>query len=182
MQVFNYPTKIIGSALVFCVAVGLVFGYGISWLSHKHEEQLTQILEEKKSVLELRQEQRNIELAQQDLRDLALKNHQPEDFFSKDTALVSDLSMLEAQARNLHIDFTLNVSGTLNTAVKAKTSSELYIVPFSVQLSGSFNDILAYLDFLEHAPTVFTARSVTVTAAAKGLVSVSLVGNFYLRK
>jgi hypothetical protein len=182
MPVLNYPTKIFGSAIVFCVAVAVLFAYGLPWLAHKHEAQLAAILDQKKTVLELRQEQKNVELAKKDLEDLAKKEKLPDDFFSKDTTLVGDLAILESRARDLEVDFALSVSGTLNTAAKAKTSSDLYVVPFSVQLAGDFQSVVSYLDFLEHTATIFTVRSVNMSANAKGQVNSGLVGNFYLKK
>jgi hypothetical protein len=101
MRKQNYPTKIVSSVAAFLVFVAILFGYGFTWLSNKHAAVLAAILEQKKTVLELRQEQHNLELAKKDLADLARKSRLPEDFFSRDTTLVSDLSVLEAKAREL---------------------------------------------------------------------------------
>lgn len=182
MRVQNYPTKIVSSVAIFLVFVAILFGYGFSWLSDKHTAALAAILEQKKTVLELRQEQHNLELAKKDLADLAQKNRLPEDFFSRDTTLVSDLSVLEAKARELQVDFILTISGTVAAAPKAKTGSELYVVPFTVQLSGDFQNIAAYLDFSEHSGTIFTVRSLSIVGGEKERITVNLVGNFFLRK
>lgn len=178
----TYQMRIIGSVTVFIVLLGLAFVYGFPWLSSLNRAKLEEILASKKVVIELKQEQANVEQAKKDLQDLSSKVRVPEEFFSKDITLVDDLRILEAKAKESAVDMTLSVSGTLNTAVKAKTASELYSVPFSVQLKGDFKDVVAYMDFLEHFGTLFTVRSVSMLGGTSDVVTANLVGNFYLRK
>lgn len=178
----KYQVKIISSIVAFAILALLVFGLGFPWFASKLENSLTAILEQKKTVLELRQEQKNIELAKRDLVDLAKKDRLPEDFFSKDTTLVQDLGLLEAKARELGVEFNLTVSGTIPTAAKAKTLSELYVIPFTVQLSGSYENLVAYFDFLEHSGSVFTVQTINLGGGGEDRVTANLGGSFYLRK
>ncbi len=161
---------------------GAVLFYGFPWLSSLQVSKLSAILDQKKTVVELRQERANIEQAQKDLNELKNKAHVPEDFFSKDITLVDDIRLLETRANDSGVDLTLTVSGTLNTAIKAKNASELFVVPFSVQLKGPFANVVSYMDFLEHFGTLFTVRNVSLIGATGDNVTANLVGNFYLRK
>lgn len=177
----KYQVKIISSIVAFVILALIVFGLGFPWFTSKLEMSLTAILEQKKTVLELRQEQKNIELAKRDLVDLAKKDRLPEDFFSKDTTLVGDLGNLEAKARELNIEFNLTVSGTIPTAAKAKTLSELYSIPFSIQISGPYESLVAYFDYLEHSGSAFTVQTITI-GGSDDKVTANLSGSFYLRK
>ncbi len=182
MNKSKFQMRIIGSAIGFCILLGLVVLYGFPWLSGLQTSKLSAILEQKKTVVELRQEQANIEQAKKDLTELKSKAHLPEGFFSKDITLVDDIRLLETRANDSGVDLTLTVSGTLSTAVKAKNASELFVVPFSVQLKGPFGNVAAYMDFLEHFGTLFTVRNVSLIGAGADNITANLVGNFYLRK
>ncbi len=178
----KYQVKIISSIVGFVLVALLVFGLALPWLSNKLQTSLGGILEQKKTVLELRQEQHNIELAKQDLVEIENKQRLPENFFSKDTTLVTDLGNLEGTARDLHIDFNLSVSGTVPVAAKAKTTSELFLVPFTIQISGAYADVVSYFDFLEHSGTVFTVQTINLGGGEGEKVTANLGGSFYLRK
>lgn len=182
MNQSKFQVRIAGSVVVFCLLLGFAVLYGLPWLSDLQASKLSAILEQKKTVVELRQEQANIEQAKKDLSELSTKAHVPEEFFSKDITLVDDIRLLEKRANDLGVDLTLTVSGTLNTAVKSKSASELYVVPFSVQLKGVFGNVVAYMDFLEHFGTLFTVRNVSLLGSTGDNVTANLVGNFYLRK
>lgn len=182
MNQTKFQMRIIGSAIAFCILLGLIVLYGFPWLSSLQAGKLSAILEQKKTVVELGQEKTNIEQAKKDLTELRSKARIPEEFFSKDITLVDDIRLLEMRANDSGVDLTLTVSGTLSTAVKAKNTSELFVVPFSVQLKGAFGNVVAYMDFLEHFGTLFTVRNVSIIGAAGDDVTANLVGNFYLRK
>lgn len=182
MQKQTYKIKIISSLAGFLLAVLVLFLFVFPQLLNRLESRLAAILSQKKTVLELRQEQRNIELAKQDLQELQQKALAPADLFSKDTTLVSDLAKLERKAKELNISLSVSVTGTVGTATKAKTASELFTVPFSIQLVGRFGDVVAYTDYLEHAASILTVRSYSLSSSSPETVSATLAGWFYLRK
>ncbi|MBP9686339.1 MAG: hypothetical protein KBD66_00895 [Candidatus Doudnabacteria bacterium] len=182
MPKLTYQPKIIVSTIVF---LGVVLGMVLLVYPMLHgtlDGRLTQIMEQKKTVVELRQERDNIDRAKQDMLDLAGKTVQPESFFSKDTTLVGELSRLEERARKLKVDLNLSVSGTLAQATKAKTASELYMVPVTIRLSGSYSAVVEYIDFLEHFSTIITVRSVSMSANTADSVNANLVASVFLRK
>lgn len=182
MAKLTYQPKIIGSALGFLAVVLCMILLVYPALHGALEGKLTQIMEQKKTVVELRQERDNIERAKQDMAELAKRPVQPENFFSKDTTLVTELSRLEARAQKLGVDFNLSVSGTVSQAVKAKTTSELYMVPVTIRLSGPYAAVVSYVDFLEHFSTIVAVRSVSLSTNTKDTVNASLVASVYLRK
>lgn len=177
-----YKTKIFASVVGFLILISILFGYGFPWLKAREQARLLGVLEQKKTVAELRQQQRNIELARQDLKELSTKTYGPDEFFPKDTTLVGQLRSLEAKAKEFKVELAFSVSGTVATAPKAKTASELYMVPFTAQLKGGYAETIAYLDWLEHLPTILSVRSLGVSSASETEVSTSLVGSLHLRK
>lgn len=178
----KYQVRIVSSIVGFVLIALLVFGLVLPWFNTALQGSLAKILEQKKTVLELRQEQHNIELAKQDLVEIEKKERLPENFFSKDTTLVTDLGSLEGTARDLRIEFSLSISGTVPVAAKAKTTSELFLVPFTIQLSGAYADVISYFDFLEHSGTVFTVQTINLGSGDVERVTANLGGSFYLRK
>ncbi len=178
----KYQVKIATATATFFVGMLVLFAYVFPYLGDKHANQLAAMLDQKKTVVEMRQEQKNIELAKQDLQDLAKKEKAPEDFFSQDISLVNDLSQVESAARRFGLEFTFSVTGTAQTAAKAKTASDLYSIPFTMQLRGKFSGAVSFLDWLEHFPNTFTAKSASLAAASGDSINVTLIGNFYLRK
>lgn len=182
MKTNSYTTKIGVCAVLLAIISGVLFGYGLPWAKAKLDSSLSGIMEQKKEVVELRQEQRNLELAKKDLAELASKHVLPEDFFSKDVTLVNNLGVLESKARELGVLLTVSISGTVASAPKAKTPTELYMVPFTMQLEGDFANVVAYMDWLEHAGTLFVIRSVTAAGSQKDTIVINLLGTVYLRK
>ena len=74
------------------------------------------------------------------------------------------------------------VSGTINTAPKAKTTTALVVIPYSISLSGSLQDVLNFIETLENLSFITNVGSVSIAAADSGSVSAGLTANFYLRK
>jgi hypothetical protein len=164
----------------------LLFGYGFQWLDSLQTSWLDKILSQKKSVLELRQQQQNIQLAKKDLKQVSEEKIAPDDLFSRDETLVNEISQLEDKAAKFGLQFTLSVAGTVAQAPKAPVSSDLVTIPFSMQLQGPFTRLVQFLDSLEHAGFVLIVRSLAVSSAASAAdpeaVTASLAGVFYLRK
>ena len=182
----SYQNRIVGTVTVFAVAALLLFGYGFRWLDSLQTGQLEKILSQKKSVLELRQQQQNIQLAKKDLKQVSEERIAPDDLFSRDETLVGEISQIEARASQLGLELTLSVAGTVAQAPKAQVTSDLVTIPFSMQLRGSFGHLAQFLDWLEHAGFVLTVRSLNVTSTSSTAnaeaVTSSLAGVFYLRR
>ncbi len=182
MHTISYKPKLIIGAIVFAVGMAVMFLLVVPQLQATLLSRQAKILDQKKTVLELRQERDNLERAKNDLEELTGKVLQPNDFFSKDTTLVSELARLEDRAKKMKVDLSLTVSGTVAAATKAKTTSELYVVPITLRLSGAYADVVGYIDFLEHFSTIFTVRSITVATSTKDTVNANLTATVYLRK
>ncbi len=182
MPKLTYKPKILASTIGFLILVLVMVLVVYPMLHGTLDNGLIKIMEQKKTVVELRQERDNIERAKQDMLDLKGKTVQPETFFSKDTTLVAELTRLEERADKLGVDMNLSVSGTLTQATKAKTASELYMVPVTIRLSGPYSAVVEYVDFLEHFSTIVTVRSVSLSANTASSVNANLVATVHLRK
>lgn len=182
MPKLTYQPKIIASTIGFVAVLFVMVLVVYPMLHGILDGRLTKIMEQKKTVVELRQERDNIERAKQDMLDLKGKTIQPETFFSKDTTLVAELARLEGRAGKLGVDLNLSVSGTVTQATKAKTASELYMVPVTIRLSGPYSAVVEYIDFLEHFSTIITVRSVSMSANTADSVNANLVATVHLRK
>lgn len=186
MSKTSYQNKIVGTVCLFVVGTLLLFAYGFQWLDSLQASQLEQILTQKKSVLELRQQQQNIQLAKKDLKQVSDEKIAPDDLFSTDETLVEEISQIESQASKLNLALTLSVAGTVAQASKAQVTSDLVTIPFSMQVQGSFGHVVQFMDALEHAGFVLTVRSINVTSTSSAsdadAVTSSLAGVFYLRK
>ncbi len=178
----QYQQKIgISAALFLVVAIAFVF-FLFPWLLGKTAAALDTLFAQKRTVLELRQEQENIELAKKDIERIASQSSFISKLFDQDINLVEKIGQLEAQAARYGVRLNLTLSGTVATASKASTASELYVVPFTMRLSGSYASVVSYVRYVEQAGTVFTVRNTTLSTSGKDEVTVSLVGIMHLRK
>ncbi len=121
--------------------------------------------------------------AKQALDDLAKLEIQPENFFSKNITLVKEIKKLESMARDLTVEFTLSgISGNLQSATKAPTVSNIFLVPYSIHLEGSLDKLVTYIEYLENLEYINTVSSLDISATNDNSVSVNLSANFYVIK
>lgn len=165
---------------VVCAGVG--FGVVFPRLGKSNGALAATMLARRKQLLELQAERKSFERAQKDLATLAEKPHQPDNFFTTDVKVVQEIRDLEDLSRSLDLVLALSVSGTVGSAPKAKTISDIYTIPFTMQVSGSFSNLTAFLDTTEHAAFPLYVRSVNLSNGGKNIVTASLSGNFYVRK
>ena len=131
----------------------------------------------------LKAEQNSYQQAKAELEKVKLEQYQPEDFFNTDVQLVEQLKTVEALGNSYNVQIILSgISGTIRTAVKAKTQSDLYQIPYSITLTGNFNDVLEALEAIEHLPFVNTLSNVSMGSGGGDTVTINLSAMFYLRK
>jgi Tfp pilus assembly protein PilO len=131
------------------------------------------LLAEKKSYLQ----------AQKALEDLAKLEIQPENFFSKNITLVKEIKKLERIASELGVEFALSgISGNLQSATKAPTVSNIFLVPYSIHLEGSLDKLVAYIEHLENLEYITAINSLDVSATNEETVNLNLSANFYVIK
>lgn len=181
MTKFSYKYKIYAVVAVWVVLVAALFGYVFDLINDGSQATVTEIVAKKKELLELQAEQRSYQLGKTDLQQLAKKELQPDNFFSSDTSLVKEISTLEDIANQNNVKITIGIGGTSNVLLRAKTASELLLAPYNISLSGSYLDILHFMEnveklgFITHFKTLLVANSgQAVTASASAI--------FYIKK
>ena len=183
----NYRSKIIvGIGCVLIVCAGLfVFVYPM--LSHSNDALALQLDERKKEFENLNSEKKSIEQGQRDLNSMEGKPLQPKDFFSSDKTLVSEVKMIESIAADYNVELQLRVSGTTTAALTVpKTTSGLISVAYTMDVPGSFNNFVRFLDALEHLPFVTQVRTIQITAVTEDgktqNIRAQLGAEFYLKR
>lgn len=181
----NTKTKIYLILTVWLVFSVAMFLYGFQIMDKSNRQALAKISQDKVQMLQLKAQEDSYRLAQQDLDQMAKEQYQPQDFFSSDITLVKEIEALENLGKNLGVELTLGgITGTINTVPKAKTKSgELYYVPYSISVSGSFEKVTDFIETLENLDFITTLNSLSLTSSGSGdSVSASMSADFYIRK
>ena len=110
------------------------------------------------------------------------KPYQPENFFSNDINLVHEIKTIEAISSALQVEAQLRVSGVVKLAPKAPTVSEVFLIPFSLQVTGHFAEVVQFIEKLEHESFPISTSSISVSNQLKGLIGISMTGNLYVKK
>lgn len=166
----------------FAIFAALMFTYGYGVLDTRNAAQLDLVTKQNLELQVLKKEQLNFEQGKKDIASLSQKTFPPQDLFSKDTKVVKEIKLLEDLAKQYSLQFDLQVSGTTSTAQKvAGTSGGLLLVPYTVTIMGSFNNIQKYVEAAEHTPFINQSQSITVQGGASGQTRASLNSVFYLK-
>jgi len=166
------------------VVVGLILQlYVYKILDKSNVAMVGKIEQQNREMSVLDAERISFEKAQEDLDILAKKPLQPEELFSKDVTLVNEVKYLENLANIIGVDIALSgLSGTVKSASKAKTSGDLIVVPYSMNISGSFSKIVDFIETFENLPFITVLDGMSLTTLGEGEVSANLRANFYLKK
>ncbi len=181
IRAVKYQNKLVGISVAFLVVAVAFFALLFPYQQQMLASRLLKLQETKKVVQELRQEQTNIQLAKQDLSEMAAKPLQPEDFFSRDTSLVAEIKNIESITSKLELDATLSVSGTSKSGLKISESKDLVGIPFALTLTGHYADLVRFMEYMENAASLTAVRSLTLGVADSQTVSASLSGSFYIK-
>lgn len=175
--------KIVVIGIFWAGVCVLMVSYLFKFLQQSNEQVLAQIKDQQKELLVLQAEKESYDLAQKDLAELGKRTVQPEDFFSQDVTLVNEIKTLEELGNRLNVNLNLSgLSGVVKNAPKAPTKGQIFAVPYSISLSGSFNNVIKFLETLEHLDFITLITGLNVSATSGGNVSASLTANFYLRQ
>lgn len=139
--------------------------------------------QQRKDLANLKAERESYRLAKEDLEDLAKKSYQPADFFSKDISLVTEIKTLEALGEQMGVIMQLSgVSGTAAAAAKAKTTTALAVIPYSIYLSGPLDKVVKYIEAVENLSFVTKTEALSINAAENGNVNAVLGASFFIKK
>ncbi len=182
MTIFpKYQNKLLSSSAIFGLIALAFFLFVFPFQKNMINNSLLKLLETKKQVQELRQEQKNVQLAKEDLAEISQRTLQPEDFFSRDTTLVREIANIEKITEDLDLDATLAVSGTAKNGLRVEESKDLLGIPYSINLSGRYQDLVKFMEYMENSANLVSMRSVSLNVASGNLVSASIAGAFYIK-
>jgi Tfp pilus assembly protein PilO len=176
----NKIAIVVISWLVLC---GVMFLYLFPIMDGKNQAELDSMAQDRKSLVLLQAQDQSYKQAQSDLQELASKTYQPEDFFTKDISLVNEVKTLEDLAAKYNLKMILTgVNGTIAALPKADTASNLAQIPYGITLSGDFYQAVNFIETMENLSFVTNITSLSINAADKSSIVVSLGANFYLSK
>ena len=166
------------------VVAGLVLQFYIyKILDNSNTALVGKIEQQNREVSVLDAERISFEKAQEDLNELSKKELQPEDLFSRDVTLVNEVKYLEELGRSLGLELNLSgLSGTTKNAPKAKTQGELVVVPYVMNVVGSFSKVVDFIETFENLPFITVLEGLSLSTLGTGEVSVNMRANFYLKK
>lgn len=174
--------KLFISIAVFAIFAALMFSFGYGILDSRNQDRLDVVNKKNLELLVLEREQQNFEQGKRDLASLKEQPYPPQDLFSKDTRVVNEIRELEALANRYSLDFSLQVAGSSATAPKAVgVSANLLQVPYSVTVTGGFNNILKYIEASEHTTFINQGYALTIAAVANGETRAVISSQFYLK-
>lgn len=183
MKNFSAKNKIILLLLAWLVLSALMFFYFFKILDGQSSATLASMAQEKKDLVVLQAEDASYKQAQADIQKLAEQSPQPEDFFSRDIALVNELQTLENLALKYNVKMQISgVSGTVGSLPKAATATSLAMIPYSIALNGDFFQVMQFLENYEHLSFITNVTGISINAADKNNVTMSLASNFFLRE
>lgn len=174
--------KLFISIAVFAMFSALMFSYGYSILDARNQARVDVVNQKSLELMVLQREQQNFEQGKRDLADLFQRAYPPQDLFSKDTRVVDEIRELEELASRYSLDFSLQVAGSSSTAPKAAgVSANLLQVPYSVTVTGGFNNILKYIEASEHTTFINQGYAVNINAVSNGETRAVINSQFYLK-
>lgn len=180
---FSAKNKIYAIVFLWLVLCGSMFGYFFGIFSKSNQGLASTITSKTQELALLEAEQQSYKQAKTELDKLKHERYQPERFFSKDVTLADEIRTIERVAGDLNLEITINgLRGTLKDHQKAKTKTELYMVPFTLNVVGSFEDVVTFIETLENLHFITNVSTVSVNTASNSEVNAALVANFYLKK
>lgn len=183
MMQLSYKYKIIIALAVFVLFAAGMFFYGYGILESRNQILARAATERETEYQLLEVERKSFEQGQKDLTSLAKKNIPPSELFSKNTKVVKEIKILESIAAQNNVTFSLSISGTAKSALKAVgTTSEIYTIPYGATLEGSFDGIMKFMQQIEHLPFVTHVKQMNITALENGNVRSQLNSEFYIKK
>lgn len=179
----SIKNKIYAAVAVWLVLCGSMFGYFFKIFDRTNTVLVASIQQQNKDLLQLEKEQDSYNKAKQDLAALARENIQPQDFFGRDVTLVNEIKTLETISGLAGVDLNLSgLSGTIKAAPKAKTLSDIAVIPYSMRVKGGFPNVVSFLEMMEHLNFITNVSSITVNGTDQTDIGVSLTAFFYLNK
>lgn len=178
----KYKSKIYLVTLIFFGLAAIMFFFGFGRLHTRNVRLSSDVAAQRQTLEKLLQEQHSFEQGKKDIETLKIKSIQPDDLFSQDTRVVKEIKTLEGLSNTYTLDMNLLVSGTAKDAQKVKSSTQLLFVPYSIEVSGPFDKVLAFLDSAENLSFISPVKTLSISAQKGGVVKTILTADFYIKK
>lgn len=183
MTKMNYKTKLIILIVGFLLFAALMLLYGYGILSNRNKAIAEAVSAQRRELEVLEREQKSFEEGKKDIAALQSSGRPPEELFSSDTKVVKEIQQLEQTALRYNLELGISVSGTTATAVKVPTATaELYAIPYTMTLDGSFEDTILFIQSLEHMPFITHVKSLAISVAADDVTRTTIASEFYINK
>jgi Tfp pilus assembly protein PilO len=183
MSNLSYRHKIYITSIIL-VALALVFFWLVFPRVQKSNAAISgKLFERNKEYQVLLSEQRSFEQGKRDLASFESKPYKPDQLFSRDTSLVNEIKTLEERSSALGLNFVMNVSGTAESAPKVPgTQGSIYNIPYTATVTGSFDNIVTFINYMEHLPFITHTKVLTFTAQSEGGLKATLSANFFIKR
>ena len=183
MRTFSAKNQVAIIAAAWLVLSALNFAYFFGILDSRNQEFVNSMEQQKQILASLQAERESEKLAEKDLQKLAKEVYLPENFFSRDVTLVNELETLENLGKKLNVKMLPSgIAGTVSTAPKAKTITDLAVIRYNMSLNGSLQNVVNFIESMENLSFISNIESVSISAVDNQTVSATLPANFYLRK
>jgi hypothetical protein len=157
------------------------FGYGI--MAGRTASLADGVAQRRLELDVLQREQKSFEQGKIDLAALDKSSYPPDELFSRDTKLVKEIQQLEAAAQTYVLDMDLRVTGTVKSATKVHgTTAELYSIPYTLNLDGSVDNVLMFVQKMEHLPFITHVKTISIRAVSDDEVKATINPQFFIKK
>lgn len=175
--------KIIILVLAWLLLSGSMLFYFFGLQDSANQNLLDSMVKDRIELVQLQAQNDSYKQGQNDLQEMATKPNQPEDFFTRDIALIKEIETLENLSKKLNVQMDLSgVAGTINNAPQAATLTPLAIIRYGLSLNGDLPRVVDFIETMENLSFVSNVTSLTISSANAGSVTANLTANFYLRK
>lgn len=183
MKKLNFKFKIFILIGLLVILIGGMFLFGFGIMAGRNQR-LTDKLAQKTLELEvLKREQESFEQGKIDLAALDKASYPPEELFSSDTKLVKEIQQLESVAQLYSVGLITSISGTAEAAEKVQgTKGDLFIVPYTLTLTGDFDNVMLFIQAMEHLPFVTKVQQLTISTSGEVGSSTIVAAEFYIKK
>lgn len=183
MAKLSYKIKLIILIGAFLLMSAGMFMYGYGILSARNQAIADSVAQQRRELGILEREQKSFEEGKKDLAQLASSSRPPAELFSSDTKVVKEIQQIEEVALRYDLDLDISVSGTAATAPKVPgTASDLYSIPYTITLDGSFEDTLLFIQSLEYMPFITHIKGLAFSVGAENVSRTTISSEFYIKK
>jgi Tfp pilus assembly protein PilO len=179
----NSKIKIFLVSGAFLLFAGIMFFYGYGILASGNQAIGDTVKQRRTELDVLQREQKNFEQGKKDLATLSSATYPPDDLFSSDTKVVKEIQQLEAASNLYGVELTITISGTTKTAIKADgATGEVYKIPYTMTVTGTFENTLSFMQAIEHLPYVTRIDSLQIAVGEKNKSVSTFLSEFYIKK